>query len=380
MHMDRFSLSLLTILLVVVACGGSDDDSDVSGLEEDEDAKKTDNYLSDTALDQLEDVNAYEFLDKAVVKSVEEREDATKVTFEPDSGPICMRGDDFWTFYVDRGSDKTLFMLDGGGACWTGFCMSTEVAADAIMPLGPASSDPSNYFSDWNIISVPYCDGSVFSGANEVTEPDGSIRYHHGRQNLAASIDQALEHFGDSTQVMIAGFSAGSYGTITGMVAVRLAFPEADLFVVADSGLGLQNPANAEATSIRIEEWGFDETIPAGCEECDGGHGQLSAMYQWMLENDSNVKISILSYYGDTVIGQIFNGMPEDQYKALLLSETDPIHDEYPDRFKRFMLPGAGHVLSMQWSTLTVDDVTVGDWVTAMATGDDLVWRDILGN
>ncbi len=385
----RFLLYLLIVLLIGSACAGSDEGSEVSGLEGEGDAaadssdggaQTSESRFSDTALEDLEAVNVYDLVGKAVVKNVEEMADSTKVTFDPDSGPICLRGADFSMFYVDRGSDKTMIVLDGGGACWTGFCMATETADEQYVGRGPASSDPNNYFNDWNLIFVPYCDGSVFSGANEVTEPDGTIRYHHGRQNLAASLDQAVEHFGDSTQVMIAGFSAGAYGTIPGMVAVRLVFPDTDLFVMSDSGPGLQNPANAEATSVRIEEWGFDETIPAGCVKCEGGHGQLSQMYQWMLDNDETVKISVLSYFGDTIIGDIFNGMSEEEYKELLLTETDPIHAAHPDRFKRFMLPGAGHVVSGGWNTITADGVLVSDWVTAMVTGDDSVWTDIVAS
>ena len=36
----------------------------------------------------------------------------------------------------------------------------------------------------------------------------------HGRQNLAAALDLAAEHFGDSKQVLIGGFSAGGYGCL----------------------------------------------------------------------------------------------------------------------------------------------------------------------
>jgi hypothetical protein len=389
MYTHRFLLFLLAILLIGAACADSDDESEASGLEEEKDASAAlsdggaqtpESRFIEAALEELEEANVFDLVGKAVVKSVEEREDATKVTFDPDSGPICLRGADFWMFYKDRGSDKTMIVLDGGGACWTGFCMASETADEQPLGRGPASADPDNYFGDWNMVFVPYCDGSVFSGANEVTEPDGTIRYHHGRQNLAASLDQAMEHFGDSTQVMVAGFSAGGYGTIPGMVAARITFPDADLFVMSDSGPGLQNPANADATAIRIEEWGFDETIPAGCVKCEGGHGQLSQMFLWMLDNDKTVKISVLSYFGDGVIGGYFNQMTQEEYKELLLTETDPIHDKYPDRFNRFMLPGTQHVVTLGWNTLTADGVKVSDWVTAMVTGDDTVWKDIIAS
>ncbi|MBN1655032.1 MAG: hypothetical protein JXA30_14785 [Deltaproteobacteria bacterium] len=375
----RFLLFLFVIVLIFAACG-SEDESDISGLESEPDPSSR---LSREALNELQSMDITRFFDRAVVKSEQQVDEYTKVTFEPDSGPICLRGTEFSVFYLDRDSDKTMILLDGGGACWTGFCMATEAVGDSVLLAGPSSSSPDNYFADWNLVSVPYCDGSVFSGDNEViekTDAGESKRYHHGQQNLAAALDITKTYFGDSTQILIGGFSAGGYGTISGMVAVRLAFPVVDLFVMNDSGPGVQNPANDATVQLRIEEWRFDQTIPASCTGCEGGYGQLSQMYQWMLDNDETVKISMLSYYEDSVIGTFFNEMSGPDYKALLLTETDSIHANHPDRFKRFMLPGQRHVVSRDWSTVTADGVLVSDWVTAMVTGDDSVWKDILAD
>ena len=37
-----------------------------------------------------------------------------------------------------------------------------------------ATAGADNLFGDWDVITVPYCDGSVFSGDNEVTDFDGT--------------------------------------------------------------------------------------------------------------------------------------------------------------------------------------------------------------
>jgi hypothetical protein len=394
MRAVRFLLYISIILLLGIACDSNDvadnnpsdsnRDADVDSSNADEitgdEITEGGSRLSRSALGELESMHAGDFFGKAVVKNEQMLDNAVKVTFEPDSGPICLRGGEFSMFYTDRGSDKTLIMLNGGGACWSALCSATETVSDEIRLIGPTSSDPGNYFGDWNVVTVPYCDGSVFSGDNEVIEPDGSTRYHHGRQNLVAALDQTKEHFGNSTQILIAGFSAGGYGTITAMIAVRLLFPDVDLFVMNDSGPGVQNPANTEGIQQRIEEWKNDQFIPPSCTACQGGYGQMSQMFKWMLDNDKTAKVSVMSYYEDRVIGGVFNGMSGPEYQALLVSETDKIHELYPDRFKRYMLPGAGHVVSGSWSTVTADGVKVSDWVTAMVTGDDSVWTDILAS
>jgi hypothetical protein len=333
--------------------------------------------LDPDAVSELEDLGVLDYQGKAVVTDEETQSNAVRVTFDPESGPICMRGAEFAAFYEDRpSSDQLMILLDGGGACWSGFCFADETADATITAVAMASTAPDNYFNDWDIVYAPYCDGSVFSGDNEVTEPDGSTRYHHGLQNLAAAIDLATEHFPGTKEILLAGFSAGGYGTITGMVAVRLAFPDADLYVLDDSGPGVQNLDAPEAIDARIADWRFDKVIPASCTTCEAGHGQLSEMFTWMLKRDDTVKISVLSYLGDDVIGGTFLALEDPVYEALLHDATDKIHDAYPDRFQRFMLPGNGHVLSGAYTTLTAGGVNLKDWTEAMAKGDEAVWKD----
>jgi hypothetical protein len=303
------------------------------------------------------------------------------VTFDPASGPICLRGAPFSASYEDRAStDSLIILLDGGGACWTGFCFASDTAGgifDAnVTPISAPEAD--NAFGEWDWISVPYCDGSVFSGDNQVTEPDGSIRYHHGRRNLAAAIDLAIEHFPETKRILLAGFSAGGYGTIAGAIAVRLAFPHADIFVVNDSGPGIQNLDAMDSVEVRLEEWAYADVVPESCTACDGGRGQLTAMIDWTLAADPTMKVSMLSYLGDDVIGNTFLGMSDPQFEAIVLEETDKLRAAHPERLKRFMLPGDGHVLQPRYRDLVLDGVLLKDWTEAMVVGDDDTWRDVV--
>lgn len=359
--------SALVVLLCLNACGSDDDGN-----------QRSTTYLSPQAQRELEDLGVEGYRGKARITEEVSKGDATRVTYDPASGPICLWGKPYGAFYIDRGSHKTMLLLDGGGACWTGFCAATPEAEETVSLMGPAVQDPGNYFSDWNVVFAPYCDGSVFSGDNEVAQPDGTTRYHHGRQNLAAAFDLAAEHFGHSKQILVGGFSAGAYGTLPAMIAARLVFPEADLFVMNDSGAGIQNPAQGADTETRLAEWKYDEVIPPSCTACDGGRAQLSELFSWFLKNDSNVRISILGYYRDGVIGVLFNKFEPEEYERVLKTETGKHAAAYPDRFKRYMVPGDKHVLSSDWLTITADGVKLSDWMGAMAQGNDAVWTDLL--
>jgi hypothetical protein len=377
-----FVCGLAVVLPFLLACGTTEQGEKGAGVGDDgggDSSAEPGGRLREDAVKELEELGARAYEGKAVETGEEPQEGGVvRVTYDANSGPRCLRGGDYAAFYADRGSDRTLILLDGGGACWTGFCFATETAEDSVTTSALASDDPANHFHDWNLVYLPYCDGSVFSGDNELTEADGTTpRYHHGRQNLAAGLDLAKKHFGGSKQVLIGGFSAGGYGTLTGMIGVRLLFPDADLYVLDDSGPGLQNLDRPSDIDARLAEWKFDAVIPASCTTCDQGHGQLTQIFPWFLARDATAKVSLVSYFEDGIIGGTFLQLPGPDYKALLQSETAGIHEKYPDRFKRYMLPGSGHVVSGVWDVATADGVKLSDWVTAMVKGDAEVWRDI---
>jgi hypothetical protein len=270
-----------------------------------------------------------------------------------------------------------MLIMNGGGACWSSLMACSIDASTTAAPIGPAADGPDRYFGDWNVIIASYCDGSVFSGNNEVQEADGTTRYHHGSQNLTASLDIAAEHFPDTKQFLVGGFSAGGFGTLPGMVLARLYYPKADLFVMDDSGPGVQNLDQPQGIEERLTEWKFADSIPDSCTVCDHGRGELSGMFTWMLDRDPNVKISVLSYFEDNVIGTFFLGLPGPEYKALLTSWTGKVQSAHPDRFERYMLPGTSHVVSAGYRTVKADGVAVSDWTEGMVKGD-AIWTDLL--
>jgi hypothetical protein len=336
-------------------------------------------YLDAAARIELLEIGTQQYRGRAVIAAEEAVGSSMRVRFDPKSGPICLRGTDYNAFYRDRGVDKTLIVLDGGGACWTGLCPAEPNADTEPYARSVASETPDNPFRDWNLVFAPYCDGSIFWGDNEVLEADGGMRYQHGRQNLAAALDLAEQHFGDSKQVMLFGFSAGGFGTIPASLQVRLRFPEADLFVVDDSGPGVHNPDQPDVLERQLDEWKFAQTIPPSCTECDAGRAQFSELVRWFLVRDTNTRLSILSYYEDSVIGQRFNALDGPAYKALILNETTKLHDAFPERVQRYMLSGTKHVLTYELATLSVEGVALADWMNAMVTNDTKTWRDLLG-
>jgi hypothetical protein len=276
------------------------------------------------------------------------------------AGPVCLWGDSYRVLVRDASSDNLLIYLEGGGACWTGFC-AANTQADVTKSFGATgildNQATTNALATWNVVYVPYCDGSVFSGDNDVPNPtpaagETTTRHQRGLRNLTAGIDLAKAQFPNAKRIVLAGSSAGGYGTLTGTGLVRLEYPTTPLIVFNDAGLGLSNPTDPTMFATLQTDWQFEQFVPPSCTECAGGH--LTQLIAWGLKNDPTLRVAGFSSYNDGVIGGVFLKMAGPDFKALLLQQTGLVHDAYPTRFERFFIDGAGH------TTLIANTATPG--------------------
>ena len=219
-----------------------------------------------------------------------------KHTFDTNGGdgPICIAGTPFTTFTKAANPSKLLIFLNGGGACWQDFYFCSILATDELPPEGAepgifadsfdtGQSIINNPFADWSMMFVSYCDGSVFSGDNDVVDanfPFGPVRFHRGLRNLSAAMDLAHDLFPNAGQVVVSGASAGGVGAagFAPFVARFLWGNTTRLTVFNDAGPIAVNtaPFLLPAFIARRDDWQFDQFYPASCTECDAlgqGHG-----------------------------------------------------------------------------------------------------------
>jgi hypothetical protein len=302
----------------------------------------------------------------------------TVYSFDPATGPVCFKGEIFKIVVHETSSQDLLSYLEGGGACWSDLCAAKEKATEAVPKTGLLDQDASkNVVGDWNIVYVSYCDGSVFSGDNDTTGPDGTPWKFHGLQNLSAAIDVAKSRFPAPKRILLAGSSAGGYGTLAGTGVVRLQYPDTDLFVFNDAGVGLSNPDKPSMLEHIKADWKFDQFVPDSCTECKTG--QQTAIISWGLKNDTTLKASAFSAYEDSTIAGTFLGMTGPAFKALLLAETGKVHDAFPTRFNRFFIAGTDHtaLLATRYYGSTINGVTLADFTRGMIEGTPS-WTDSL--
>jgi hypothetical protein len=162
----------------------------------------------------------------------------TQYTFDINDGPRCLRGAAYAMSTRDQGSDSLLIYLQGGGSCSSAVCQATTTAGPQIPAGGITSAtDAQNPVAKWNVVYVPYCDGSLHIGDKD-HETENPPRYHHGLRNLSAALDVGVASFPHPKRILLSGSSAGGLGTIWASVIVRLLYPEATLFTFNDSGVG----------------------------------------------------------------------------------------------------------------------------------------------
>ncbi len=330
--MSRLACLSLALLAVVAACGGGDPEPKVT--------PKASIYQD--VLDQ----GAGKYLGKTRVSSRTDEDGVSRYQFDPASGPVCMGGEPYGVMVREGASDDLFLFLQGGGACWSTFCLAITQATETL----PAKLDalnaqkPTNPLAAHDLVYFPYCDGSMFAGdAAHDDDGDGDIdRDQRGLANLSAGLEVAKLRFPDPRRIVLAGSSGGGYGTILAAILVRAAYPDKPLLVVNDAGPGLGKPGDEAFLSGVLDELNIRPLIPAACPDCLA-RGHVTGLIGYELERDPNLRVAMFSSYEDFVISDVFLQVTPTAYHAALLDETSRLAAAHPERLKRFFVAGAVH-------------------------------------
>ncbi len=303
-------------------------------------------------------------------------------SYDPSSPARCFNGSPYIVSLHRGDPQKVLLYLEGGGACWDyTTCYSEKLAksgANPAIPMGMLDpTNPANPFKNYSIIYASYCDASVWSGDNDVDFTGATeTTYFHGLANLSAAVTLMKQDYINPSTIVVAGSSAGGYGTFMGYFVTRTQYPFTTLNVINDSGVGLFNPQESSLFQHILATWNLSRIIPSDCPKCSQ---QMSYLADWALDNDPDVNFGFFSYYNDMVIGSVFLQMSTADFKSLLLSVTGAIHAAHPTHFERFFVDGDIHtVLELPaYYTMQVSGTTISQWTADMIT-DTADWKDTL--
>ena len=315
----------------------------------------------------------------------------TKHTFDRDggNGPICVAGTEFSVFTRPGNPSRLLIFEQGGGACWQDFYFCNILAEDQEPPAPREGiwdfDSKDNPFADYSIVYMPYCDGSVFTGDNDVFDPNfpfGPIRFHRGLRNQSAGMDLARQMFPNASRITVAGSSAGGVG-VAGFspFLVRMLYDnQVKLTVFNDAGPVTANPDAFADIAARAADWQFGQFYPASCTDCDP-LGDSTAIIQWRLDNDSTIREAFYQTDGD-LTNRFFLGLLGDPlgFRDLIVTKHGQLNAAHPDRYKRFIVSGDVSHTALQVPLFYSQDangVPLNEW-----TDDFLVprpfWIDIV--
>lgn len=292
---------------------------------------------------------------------------------------VCLTGHEYQVSVHHGSSDQVLLYLQGGGACWD--YLSCYVLKTALIDANGAGesgmidlSNPASPVRDYNVVYAPYCDGSVFTG-DATVDYQGNRTFHHGLWNLSVAVDAVKREFPNPRRIVVAGSSAGGYGTFAGYGVMRVAFPDTEIIVYNDSGPGVQNPDATEDVLNRTRNWNFTKRIPTSCTECNP---QYTFLLDWAFQRDPSLRVAMYSYQQDGTISG-FLSLAGAPYQALLLDVTGEVHRRNPDRFKRYFPLGTKHTILQypEFYTQVIDGVSIRDWSQAFLD-DSAAWNEVI--
>lgn len=321
--------------------------------------------LSDTARAELEAAGVNRYIGEFQPVASEDVGDGwTKHLFDSEAGdgPICISGTDYSVFTKIKDPRRVLIFFQGGGACWQDFYNCNVLAEDQAAPpdevgIWSDSFDSGDFtgnnpLRDWSIVYLPYCDGSVFTGDNDVVDPafpNGDIRYHRGLRNATAGIDLAQATFPNARRVLVAGSSAGGVGAAGfAPFLTRFAFGNRiRLSVFNDAGPVAINVNAVGDIQARAADWRFGQFFPESCTACDD-QGQNTAIIKWRLENDRTVHEAFYSTDGDLTNRFFLGVFSQEDYRDLIVTEHGILHDAHKRRYKRFIRSGDASHTALQ--------------------------------
>jgi hypothetical protein len=127
-----------------------------------------------------------------------------------------------------------------------------------------------NPFADYSIVYMPYCDGSTFTGDNDVFDPafgaaigvpQAVVRFHRGLRNQSAGMDLARATFPNASRITVAGSSAGGVGA-AGFAPFLARFVygnQVHLTVFNDAGPVTVNLDAVDDVAARAADWQFGQ-------------------------------------------------------------------------------------------------------------------------
>ena len=289
-----------------------------------------------------------------------------------DENEDCAFGTPFGFFHrPNPDASRLLIYFQGGGACWEWVSCSgmfdTSVDPSELRDFRGIfdASNPDNPFKDFAMVFIPYCTGDVHVGdADRRYSEDGPSVAHRGAHNVNQALQWATAHHDQSTQVVISGASAGSYGAIFHAPRIADLYPDADLVTIGDSGVPLLNDYEEileqwGAGSVLRPAWGIRADVPLTLEQ---------ALFQAATPPQMQAVVHITSDQ-DAIQSAFYMISGSPAFRASTYALLDHL-DQEPNG-ATFVVAGRDHGLMRtdRFYAYEADGVTLVEWIGDLISG-----------
>ncbi len=311
-------------------------------------------------------------------------------------------------------SRDVVVFLQGGGACWDFFtCGGIAPLFDKTALAGPFGPDQfarniyEKYTSSWirrgnlppsladaTIVFVPYCTGDVHGGDKVMTYPSlvpgyPDVTWHHvGHANITAFVRRLAPTFPDPGKLVIAGASAGGFGSLANYTTFRAQWPNAKGYLVDDSGPPLIGDTIPFLTrAVWYASWNLGASLDTFCTGC---RDDMSQGLREITRRYPQDRIALVSHLQDEVIRGFFGKftivpepsftpMPADEFEAALRELGTTVMDPATANAKYFFTAGDGHPTLEDPSAITSPEPGLPSWLELMLSdsSDSASWTSL---
>ncbi|MDY7106900.1 MAG: pectin acetylesterase-family hydrolase [Actinomycetota bacterium] len=308
--------------------------------------------------------------------------DAPTERVVPGGDCACADGSEFsfWTRTADP--ERVVLYLAGGGACFSAVtCQPGVVYQNHVDPnVDPFAgagildaSQPDNPLADHSVVFVPYCTGDVHLGDATTEYSDELTVEHKGYVNASAALDHLAETFGDATEVVVMGESAGGIAAplYAGLASDLL--PDAEISVVADSAGAY--PDVPQIGAIIGASWGVADILPDWPEATGTGLEDWSfpELFVQAGRHDPDLRLARHDYAYDAVQGGFVSFVAAGSGDVLTLIEQNEAQIEAAGvEVASYLAPGIAHTV-LRDGRLYTEEVAgepLIDWLTSFLAGD----------
>jgi hypothetical protein len=285
-----------------------------------------------------------------------------------------------WAYFVREANPaKVVFMLDGGGACFSaetcapGGGQYKEAIgyedgfseANGIFDL----DNPDNPLADYSMVFVPYCTGDVHAGNVTKDYGDGVVIEHKGFVNASTALDALATRFPNIEELVVAGVSAGSFPSAIYAGLASELLPNANIKVIAD-GSG----AIPDAMGLVSSNWDILGAVPDWPEFEGATYDMVTPSWTFEIAAARNPAIAFArhDYAFDSVLAgyAALAGVPSGDLVSLMRANEERVESKGAT-VATWIAPGSDHTILQKpdMYTETLNGVSFIEWLTAFLSG-----------